>query len=260
MSDRAPNRMEPKSASFSAAAGQIFSYVEKINPATSNLQFLTYGIYECAGRMQSGALAHPGEEALLFCVLGTTVVEVSGRACRLEPYDVLYIPMGAAYRFRQDAGEARVAVCRAPATNAYEPFYARWAEFSRDERRLRHLQGKDVVLMFDVTERADRLMAGFTLFQRHQRSWPPHKHSDQEEIYIFTRGRGSMEVYADEETKTFVRSVAAGDAVTIPMLNFHPVFTQDEELHFIWCIAGERYWVGDKDKDFMAGQGDRPKR
>jgi hypothetical protein len=62
-----------------------------------------------------------------------------------------------------------------------------------------------------------------------------------------------MEVYTDEEHKTFVHSVAEMDAVTIPVLNFHPVFSQSEELHFIWCIAGERYWVGDKNKDFLKG-------
>jgi len=108
--------------------------------------------------------------------------------------------------------------------------------------------------MFDVSEGADKLIAGYTIFNPHQRSWPPHNHTDQEEIYIFTKGRGSMEVYADEETKSFVRSVAEGDAVTIPIFNYHPVFSQEEELHFIWCIAGNRYWVGDKNKDFMTGK------
>ena len=43
------------------------------------------------------------------------------------------------------------------------------------------------------------------------------------------------------------------DAVTIPILNFHPVFSQSQELHFIWCIAGKRYWVGDKNTDFLKG-------
>jgi hypothetical protein len=47
--------------------------------------------------------------------------------------------------------------------------------------------------------------------------------------------------------------VDEGDAVTIPMLNYHPVFAQEKPLEFIWCIAGERYWVGDKNKDFMKG-------
>ena len=48
-----------------------------------------------------------------------------------------------------------------------------------------------------------------------------------------------------------LRSSPALDAATIPVLNYHPVFSQDEELHFIWCLAGKRYWVGDKHKEFM---------
>ena len=79
--------------------------------------------------------------------------------------------------------------------------------------------------MFDVGEGAEKLIAGYTIFQPNQRSWPPHNHTDQEEVYIFTKGRGSMEVYADEENKSFVHSVEEGDAVTIPLLNYHPVFS-----------------------------------
>jgi hypothetical protein len=50
--------------------------------------------------------------------------------------------------------------------------------------------------------------------------------------------------------------VNEGDLVTIPFLNYHPVFSQESPLEFIWCIAGERYWVGDKNKDFMTGSVD----
>jgi hypothetical protein len=66
-----------------------------------------------------------------------------------------------------------------------------------------------------------------------------------------------MDVYKDEETKSFVTSVDLLDAVSIPVLNYHPVFSQEESLDFIWCIAGERYWVGDKNKDFMKGDTDK---
>ena len=111
--------------------------------------------------------------------------------------------------------------------------------------------------MFDVTEKADKLIAGYTIYEPNTRAWPAHNHTDQEEIYIFTKGKGSMEVYADEETKTFVHDVDELDAVAIPVLNYHPVFSQKQELHFIWCIAGERYWVGDKDKRFLSGEVDK---
>ena len=244
----------PKPAHFLSSEASSFRYVEKTNPHRSHLEFLTYGIYELSGKVGSGLLAHPGEEALLFCWQGKAAVSIDGRDCQLDHYDVLYVPRGAAYRLSQTEGEGKIIVCRAPAEKAHPLFHAKWNEFSRDEKRIRHLKGKDVFLMFDVSEGADKLIAGYTIFNPHQRSWPPHNHTDQEEIYIFTKGRGSMEVYADEETKSFVRSVAEGDAVTIPILNYHPVFSQEEELHFIWCIAGNRYWVGDKNKDFMTGK------
>jgi hypothetical protein len=31
------------------------------------------------------------------------------------------------------------------------------------------------------------------------------------------------------------------------------VFSQEDPLQFIWCIAGARYWVGHRNKDFMKG-------
>jgi len=244
-------------ANFLSAGARAFSYVEKSSPRSSHLEFLTYGTYELSGEVGSGDLSHAGEEALLFGWKGGVQAHLGGQVYELGPYDVLYIPRGATYWLAQKSGESRVVICRAHADKSHPAYYARWADVSKDERRIRHLKGKDVFLMFDVSEPAEKLIAGFTLFQRHQRSWPPHNHTDQEEVYIFTRGRGAMEVYVDEETKSFVQSVGEGDAVTIPVLNYHPVFSQEEELDFIWCIAGNRYWVGDKNKDFISGKVDK---
>jgi mannose-6-phosphate isomerase-like protein (cupin superfamily) len=247
----------PKPAHFLSSDAGSFRYVEKTSPATSNLQWLTYGVHELSGAIRTGALAHPGEESLLFCWKGKVTANVEGQDYQLEHYDVLYIPRDASYRLSQEAAESKVIVCRSPANETHPVWHSKWREFSSNEQRIRHLKGKDVFLMFDVSEKADKLMAGYTIFKPNQRSWPPHNHTDQEEIYIFTKGRGSMEVYADEESKSFVRSVGEGDAVTIPLLNYHPVFSQEDELHFIWCIAGNRYWVGDKNKDFMTGKVDK---
>lgn len=248
---------KPKPANFLSADSATFRYIEKSNPHNSNLQFLTYGVYELSGAARSGSLSHATEEALLFCWKGKAITTVDGKEFALDYYDTLYVPRGASYRLSQENGESKINVCRATAEKAHPVFHSKWSEFSKDEKRIRHLKGKDVFLMFDVSEGADKLIAGYTIFQPHQRSYPPHNHTDQEEVYIFTKGRGSMEVYADEETKSFVRSVNEGDAVTIPILNYHPVFSQEEELHFIWCIAGNRYWVGDKNKDFMTGKVDK---
>jgi mannose-6-phosphate isomerase-like protein (cupin superfamily) len=188
---------------------------------------------------------------------GTALVELAGQTYDLANYDTLYVPRGAGFTLSNPSAEPAVLIqCSAPAATAHPPFHSRFAEFSKREDRIRHLAGKDVFLMFDVGEGADKLVAGYTFYQPYTRAWPPHNHTDQEEVYIFIKGRGAMEVYESPEKLTFVHSLNEGDMVTIPYLNYHPVFSQEDPLVFIWCIAGERYWVGDKNKDFMAGKGD----
>ena len=229
-----------------------FEYREKCNPRTCNLDLLTYGMYRVAPGGASGELFHRGEEAIVFSLQGRQAIEVDGESFAMSYYDALYIPMATPYCICSTSDdEGLLAVFRTRAEKRHPVFHSRWEEVCNNESRIRHLDGKDVFLMLDVSEPADRLLAGYTIYEPHTRAWPPHNHTDQEEIYLFTRGRGAIEVYADESSKTFVHSVQAMDAVTIPLLNYHPVFSQDEELHFIWCLAGERYWVGDKYKEFM---------
>ncbi|MBI3470871.1 MAG: 5-deoxy-glucuronate isomerase [Candidatus Solibacter usitatus] len=232
-------------------------YRERFAPASANLQFLSCGEYEIAPGARTQSVAYPGEEALLFSWRGQSCVSLGGHSYALATYDTLYVPRGQSFAI-SNPGEsaARLFVCRAPAENVHPVFHSEWARFSRDEARIRHLKGKDVFLMFDVSEKADKLVAGYTFFEPYARSWPPHNHTDQEEVYIFINGHGSMEVYESPESLTFVHNVKEGDAVTIPFLNYHPVFSQEDPLEFIWCIAGERYWVGDKNKDFMKGTAD----
>jgi len=241
---------------FRDAASEVI-YRQHFVPASANLQFLNCGEYTVPPGRASVTFAQPEHESLLFMWKGAASVEVGGRTYALANYDTLYVPRGAGFRLRNDAAEPAVLIqCSAPAANVHPVFHSRFAEFSVREDRIRHLAGKDVFLMFDVSEAADKLVAGYTFYQAHTRAWPPHNHTDQEEVYIFIKGHGAMEVYESPETLTFVHSVNEGDMVTIPFLNYHPVFSQDDPLQFIWCIAGERYWVGDKNKDFMAGKGE----
>jgi mannose-6-phosphate isomerase-like protein (cupin superfamily) len=229
-------------------------YRERFTPASANLQFLSCGEYEIQPGAAAAVVAYPGEEALLFTWRGCARVELDGRPFHLSPYDMLYVPRGEPFSVA-NAGTAalQLFVTRAPAEKGHPPHHAEFARVAQDESRIRRLKGKNVYLMFDVAEQADKLMAGYTFFEPYARSWPPHNHTDQEEVYIFLNGRGSMEVYESPETLSFVHNVGEGDAVTIPVLNYHPVFSQDSPLEFIWCIAGARYWVGDKNKDFLQG-------
>ena len=222
----------------------------------ANLEFLDCGEYDIPASSWSSWYGVPARECLLFMWKGVARVEIEEASYDLAPYDTLYIPLGAAFRLRNESAEpARMIQTSAPATNAHPVFHSRFAEFSRREDRIRHLKGKEVYLMFDVGEAADKLVAGYTFYNAYTRAWPPHNHTDQEETYIFIKGHGAMEVYDTPENMTFVHSLNEGDLVTIPYLNYHPVFSQEDPLAFIWCIAGERYWVGDKNRDFMNGTG-----
>jgi mannose-6-phosphate isomerase-like protein (cupin superfamily) len=235
-----------------AVDGPVFR--QHLTPGEANLEFLNCGQYDLPEGSRMQALALPGHEALLFQWSGQSCVRIGATTYALAPYDVLYVPLGAEFTLA-NAGDQPSSIVQmsAPAQKSHPVFHSVFSEFSRREERIRRLKGKNVYLMFDVSEHADKLVAGYTFFEPHARSWPPHNHTDQEEIYFFIRGQGAMEVYAEPESLSFVHSVAEGDAVSIPYLNYHPVFSQAEPVEFIWCIAGERYWVGDKNKTFMSG-------
>lgn len=230
---------------------------QRFIPRTANLQFLSCGEYKLPPASVSVQFSRPEEESLLFMWKGTAVVELGADFYELAAYDTLYLPRGMAFRLHNRFADPAVLIqCSAPAARVHPVFHSRFAEFSRREDRIRRLAGKDVYLMFDVSEPAEKLVAGYTFFQPFQRSWPPHNHTDQEEVYFFIKGHGSMEVYEAAEKLSFVHNVGEGDLVTIPVLNYHPVFSQESPLEFIWCIAGARYWVGNKNRDFMTGKCD----
>jgi mannose-6-phosphate isomerase-like protein (cupin superfamily) len=227
-------------------------------PETAQLQFLSAMEMRLLPQGRSAALSFKGEECLIFNLHDSCTVEVDGTEYLLSHYDVLYIPVGSSFRMHyQGIEEALLYVYRAEGSEIFPVHHSKWAEMKSDKNRIRYLNRKEVFIMFDVGEQANKFIAGYTFYENFTRAWPPHNHTDQEEVYSFIEGKGAMEVYEDDEHKTFVTSVHVGDHITIPMLNYHPVFSHEEPVTFIWCIAGERYWVGDKNKDFMTGKVDK---
>lgn len=237
---------------FRAASGGV-QIIQRFTPKQANLRWLECAEWRLEPGAQSAVSTMTGRETLLFQWKGSSTVSVDNQQIKLPPYDVLYVPLDTP--FSVAASEAAALIqCSATASNCHPLHVSRFSELAQRDDRIRRLKGKNVYLMFDVGEAADKLVAGYTFFEPYARSWPPHNHTDQEEAYIFIKGSGAMEVYETEESLSFVHSVREGDIVTIPFLNYHPVFSQAEPLEFIWCIAGERYWVGDKNKDFMTGK------
>lgn len=227
---------------------------EVVTRENSGLEMLTYAQVKLAANAAGVPRAWPDAESLYIVTAGGVEAVVAGHAFVLATYDALYVPVGASHSFRSDRG-ATLAHFTAPATGRFAPYATHYSDIARsgNDPRVRKLKGKDIVVLCGEQDDAEKLTGGLTFFEAVTRSFPPHKHEDQEEIYLFLEGHGAMEVYADEESKSFVRDVKPGDAVTIPKHTYHPVFSFGEPLVFAWVIAGSRYWVGDRDADFMKG-------
>ena len=244
----------PKPGKKHNAADSRCIFREIFNPESSGLDFLSAAELSIDHAV-SPPFAFEGEEVLIFNLGSSVECRVDGKDYALGHYDVLYVPVGKGVRVTHRADEpGRLYFYRALGTEVHPVYHASFEKAKKTEERIRHLNRKIVYKMFDVSEGANKFIAGYTFYDDFSRAWPPHNHTDQEEVYSFIEGEGAMSVYEDDEHQTFVKSVGVGDHVTIPVLNYHPVYSDDTPLCFIWCIAGERYWVGDKNTDFMKGK------
>jgi len=95
------------------------------------------------------------------------------------------------------------------------------------------VRDNDTYIVQDNTE-LNNLVLSSTMLHPNQCT-TGHKHEGQEEVYIFVRGEGMMQL--DDETF----SVRPGDIVTIEDGVFHKVFNSERiELYFICIFDGSR--------------------
>ena len=147
------------------------TFRQRFVPETANLQFLSCGEYTVPPGCTSVTFCSPESESLLFMWRGTARVTLGGQLYDLANYDTLYVPRGAGFTLSNTSAEPAVLIqCSAPAAKAHPVFHSRFAEFSTREDRIRHLAGKDVFLMFDVGEAADKLVAGYTFYNPYTRA------------------------------------------------------------------------------------------
>src|SRR5579863_2967094 len=131
---------------------------QHFTPRQGNLLYLSCGEFELPPQSESQAFSFPGAETLLFMWQGEAQVSLSESTFELRAYDTLYVPLGSSFRLlNASEAPARIVECSATAQNVHPPVHSKFAEFSRQEERIRHLKGKDVYLMFDVSEPADKL-------------------------------------------------------------------------------------------------------
>ncbi len=231
--------------------GMIIS--EKVHPDVSGLHLLAYSLIEIAPNYISAPFYYNDRETLFICSEGRGSVEIKNKKYSMKLYDMIYIPEKTPFQLKGDKDSSYIlgmasAPSQAQANVVHIPFDA----VRKDPDRTRPMANKVVYLNFSEKNKAQNLVAGLVFFEPFTRSFPAHMHTDQEEIYHFLDGKGSIEIYKSEETKSFIYNVERGDVASVPLEHYHPCFSQETPLVWLWVIAGERYWVGDRDKNWMA--------
>ena len=234
-------------------AEQAASRTGKVQPAIEPSPMADLWRVRAGGADLSAPIAHAEEELLLFCWEGTPRVQLCGREYALEHYDVLYVPRGQSYRIECREGTARLIACRATAENVApalpRPLAGGLARRAADSAS----QGKDVFLMFDVSEPADKLMAGYTIFQPFQRSYRRTTIPTRKRFTSSPRAAGRWRSMPTKRTsRSSTRSAGRRRDDPDAQLPSRVQPGGAAALHLVH--RRHRYWVGDKNKDFMTGK------
>lgn len=225
---------------------------EKIHPGESGMQLLAYSLIDVQPEYLSASLYAFDRETLLICSDGEGKVVVKGKTYPMSLYDIIYIPENTPFQLQGGSRDIfHLGMATAPSDVNGEVVHIPFAEVKTDPARSRPMANKVVYLNLSEKVNAANLVAGLVFFEPYTRSFPAHMHTDQEEIYHFLDGHGAIEIYLSEEKKTFVYNVTKGTIASVPLEHYHPCFSQEGPLVWLWVIAGERYWVGDRDSKWM---------
>lgn len=95
------------------------------------------------------------------------------------------------------------------------------------------VKDNDIYTVIDNTD-LKNLIISSTLLYSHQKT-TGHSHNEQEEIYLFVHGSGSIKIDND------IFPVEEGDLVLIPEGSFHQVFNKSHDfLYFVCFFSGKR--------------------
>jgi mannose-6-phosphate isomerase-like protein (cupin superfamily) len=226
---------------------------EKVHPDISGLKLLAYTLIEIKPNYLSAPFYYNDRETLLICSEGSGSIVLENKKYSMKLYDMIYIPEKTPFQLKGGIENVyKLGMATAPSQAQAKVVHIPFDEVRKDPARTRPMANKVVYLNFSEKNKAQNLVAGLVFFEPFTRSFPAHMHTDQEEIYHFLDGKGSIEIYKSEESKTFVYNVEKGDIASVPMEHFHPCFAQETPLVWLWVIAGERYWIGDRDQNWMA--------
>jgi 5-deoxy-glucuronate isomerase len=191
------------------------------------------------GRGDNFKLRGGEEERLLFSLTGE--VDLDGE--QLGTRDMAYIPPGEGANVSLRA-PADVYIASASSSSAARRFVKRFRGASVVESGLDNYR-RTITVMIDIDDRAERFLAGYTEGEPGAwTSYPPHRHDNKPEAYIFYgMGKGFGVQLILDEAREAAYIVRDHDVVLIDR-GYHPnVGTTLAGIKYAWIIAappGER--------------------
>lgn len=241
------------------------SYVEKYGyervttERNSPLAYLELDFLKLADG-QSCTVDELGKEFALIVLCGKCEVkgenfvfaEVGKRANPFEgPAEAVYVGKDTPFTVTGKGGDVKIAVCKAPARNAYPAAYVPVADIKKKDLG-KGAFARKAAFNLPETVQANLLYIGeFWVEDGNWASYPPHKHDVEnmptegflDEIYYFEfdkpQGFGFQAVYSKEGDINEVYKVKSGDLVEVPK-GYHPFTVAPGYKNYcLWIMAGK---------------------
>jgi 5-deoxy-glucuronate isomerase len=198
-----------------------------------NLNGFSLQCLKTSKRFEYAFPSAPGKERLVFSLKGS--ISVNGTP--LSEKDMMYLPIGETARIKTD-GEAVVFVTETNGSQKYSSYVKKYA----DAKKMKIGQPtfrRTVVTSIGESDPANRFIAGYVEDSIGEwSSYPPHKHDDKPEAYIYygiNPGFGVQLILDGNDERAYV--VHDYDAVLIPR-GYHPhVNTSLRGGSYAWVIS-----------------------
>ncbi len=186
-----------------------------------------------------------GREAVIACMKHPCIVVVDDKKYTLNEKDIIYVPKGKnALLYNESDTFSLIIIGEGNAKEEYNIYVKR---FSEAEGFTSGYEGyrRNIFNMITEKDPSDSLLVGYTEgWPGEWTSYPPHKHDDKMEVYVYygiDKGFGLQMVETEE---SFVaHKVTNYDAVVI-LRGYHPnVATPKTRICYLWILTqlyGER--------------------
>ncbi|RLF06219.1 MAG: hypothetical protein DRK00_02250 [Thermoprotei archaeon] len=213
--------------------------VDALESATGLVELYRRGNYAFKWALLSNETAYSlnaGKEAIIACLKSPCSIRGNTWRVSLSPKDLLYLT-GPASLVLEGRGSL-IVIGEAPSRKSRVRLVKKFSELSRFTSGLEGYR-RDIYVAIGEADPSDRLMAGFTEgWPGEWTSFPPHKHDDKLEIYVYygLNGGYGLQVVEDYDGVD-VFKVRDYDAVII-LRGYHPnVATPNSRICYLWILC-----------------------